>query len=185
MPFVFEETTIKDLIIISPRIFTDVRGYFYESFKESDFISAGIKEKFVQDNHSFSVKNVIRGLHFQKYPHGQGKLVRCIRGKVWDIAVDVRKNSKTFGKYFSIELSEENKKMIYIPPGFAHGFVSLTEHTEILYKCTAEYAQGSDGGIRWDDPELNIKWPVKKKDAIISDKDKALPYLSELKDIRI
>lgn len=185
MPFVFEETPLEGLYIITPKIFNDERGFFYENFKQSDFEKAGIKEKFIQDNHSFSVKNTIRGLHFQKSPHAQGKLVRCTRGIVMDVAVDLREKSKTFGKYYSIELSEENKKMFYLPPGFAHGFVVLSDTAEFLYKCTAEYAPLSDGGIRWDDPDIGVKWPLEKKDAIVSEKDSALPYLKDIRGSKI
>ena len=181
MPFIFEKTFIDNLLIITPKIFSDNRGFFYETFKQSDFERAGIKEKFVQDNHSFSVKGTIRGLHFQKKPFAQGKLVRCTKGLVWDVAVDLRKNSETFGKYFSIELSEENKQMLYVPPEFAHGFLTLSDTAEFLYKCTEEYSPEADGGIIWNDPEIGIRWPIDKKDIIISEKDALLPLLSQIK----
>ena len=181
MPFIFEKTFIEDLLVITPKIFSDNRGFFYENFKQSDFEKAGIKEKFVQDNHSLSAKGTLRGLHFQKKPFEQGKLVRCTKGLVWDVAVDLRKKSPTFGKYFSIELSEENKKMFYIPPGFAHGFLALSDNVEFLYKCTEEYSPKADAGIRWDDPEIGIKWPMDKNEVIISEKDALLPLLSQIK----
>jgi len=180
MPFTFEKTPIEGLILITPKLFSDDRGFFFESYKKSDYEIAGISEDFVQDNHSFSVKDSIRGLHFQKNPYAQGKLVRCITGTVWDIAVDLRKNSNSFGKYFSIELSEDNKRMFYIPPGFAHGFAVLSERAEFLYKCTAEYAPQSDCGIIWNDPDLGIKWPIRKEDAVLSQKDLSLKSLSQL-----
>ena len=180
MPFNFEETLIKGLVIITPDIFKDERGFFYETYKKSDFQKVGIKEEFLQDNQSFSVKNTIRGLHFQKEPYAQGKLVRCIYGSIWDVAVDLRKDSETYGKSYNIELSEENKKMIYIPPGFAHGFLVLSEKAEFLYKCTSEYAPQAEGGIRWDDPFFNIPWPVRREDVLISSKDEKLPYTNEL-----
>jgi len=185
MPFIFEKTFIDDLIIIAPKVFSDNRGFFYENFKQSDFEKAGIKEKFVQDNHSLSAKGTIRGLHFQKKPFSQGKLVRCTRGRVWDVAVDLRKDSPFFGKYFSIELSEANKQMLYVPPGFAHGFLALSDNAEFLYKCTEEYSPEADGGIRWDDPEIGIKWPIDKTEVIISEKDALLPLLSQIKDMDI
>jgi dTDP-4-dehydrorhamnose 3,5-epimerase len=185
MPFVFEKTFIDDLIIITPKIFSDKRGFFYENFKQSDFEKAGIKEKFIQDNHSLSAKGTIRGLHFQKKPFEQGKLVRCTKGCVWDVAVDLRKNSETFRKYFSIELSEENRQMLYIPPGFAHGFLALSDNAEFLYKCTKEYSPEADAGIRWNDPEISIKWPIDEKDIIISEKDALLPLLNQIKKTEI
>ena len=180
MPFTFEKTPIEGLLLITPKVFTDDRGFFFESYKKSDFEKAAIFEEFVQDNQSFSVKNSIRGLHFQKDPFGQGKLVRCIRGTVWDAAVDLRKNSASFGKYFGVELSDNNKKMLYIPSGFAHGFAVLSEKAEFLYKCTAEYAPQSDCGIIWNDPDIGIKWPVRAEDAVLSDKDLNLKPFSEV-----
>ena len=181
MPFVFEKTFIDDLLVIIPKIFSDKRGFLYETFKQSDFEKAGIKEKFIQDNHSLSTKGTIRGLHFQKKPFAQGKLVRCTKGRVWDVAVDLRKDSETFGKYFAIELSEENRQMLYLPPGFAHGFLVLSDNAEFLYKCTEEYSPEADAGIIWNDPEIGIKWPIDEKEIIISEKDAALPLLSQIK----
>jgi len=149
-----------------------------ETYKESEFAAAGIREHFVQDNHSRSKRGVLRGLHFQKPPHEQGKLVRVLAGRAWDVAVDLRPESKTYKKWFGIELSSENKKMLYIPAGFAHGFVTLSDEAELVYKCTAEYDKASDGGVRWEDPELAIEWPI--RDVIVSTKDAALPYLRKL-----
>ena len=179
MPFIFEKTFFENLIVITPKIFSDKRGFFYESFKQSDFEKAGIKERFVQDNHSISVKGTIRGLHFQKKTFAQGKLVRCTKGSAWDVVVDLRKKSNTFGQYFSIELSDNNKQMLYVPSGFAHGFLALSDHVEFLYKCTKEYSPETDTGIIWNDPEVGIKWPVDMKEIIISEKDASLPLLCE------
>ena len=161
MPFKFIETAIKDLLIIEPRVFKDDRGFFLESYKASDFKSAGITEYFSQDNHSLSSKNVLRGLHFQSSPHAQGKLVRVVKGAVWDVGIDLRPKSATYKRWYGLELTEENHKMFYIPAGFAHGF-SYSDRTIriFLYKCTAEYSPESDGGIRWDDPDIGVKWPI-------------------------
>jgi dTDP-4-dehydrorhamnose 3,5-epimerase len=149
-----------------------------ESFKASDFAAAGIAGVFVQDNHSVSSLGSVRGLHFQRPPHAQGKLVRVTRGRVWDVAVDIRGGSSTFGKWHGFELSAANRLMFWIPPGFAHGFVALDEGTELQYKCTAEYAPASEGGIRWDDPTLGIEWPL--KGAVVSEKDGKLPAFDPL-----
>ena len=176
MPFIFEKTPIEGLTVIKPRVFPDGRGFFVETYKESDFISAGITEKFVQDNHSSSVKGVLRGLHYQKNPFAQGKLVRVTRGCVWDVAVDLREKSATFGKWFGIKLDDVDRTMFYLPPGFAHGFVTLSDTAEFQYKCTAEYNKESEGGIIWNDSDLKIEWPC--DDVMVSDKDKILPSLS-------
>ena len=178
MPFTFTDGKIPGLIIVEPRVFPDDRGFFFESHKQSDFVESGIPGPFVQDNHSSSSRGVLRGLHFQTEPHAQGKLVRVTRGKLWDVAVDIRKGSSTFGKWQGIELSEANRCMFYIPPGFAHGFIALEDETELQYKCTAEYNAQADGGIRWDDPEIGIKWPI--TDVLVSPKDEELPYLKDL-----
>lgn len=162
---------IEGLYIIEPAVFSDERGYFMETYNQRDFEEAGLKMNFVQDNQSMSVKGVLRGLHFQKqYP--QGKLVRVVRGKVFDVAVDLRKDSKTYGRWFGVELSAENKKQFYIPEGFAHGFLVLSEEAEFCYKCTDFYHPGDEGGIKWDDPEIGIKWPLQDgTNLIISEKD--------------
>jgi len=178
VPFAFAATPIKGLLVVTPRVFPDERGFFIETFKESDFRKAGIDERFVQDNHSRSSRGTLRGLHFQRAPYAQGKLVRATRGRLWDVAVDLRPGSPTFKQWHGVELSEENRIMFYIPAGFAHGFVALEDNTELQYKCTSEYNQASDGGVRWDDPELAIAWPV--ADVLVSAKDAALPYLKEL-----
>ena len=162
---------IEGLYIIEPAVFPDERGYFMETYNQRDFEEAGLKMNFVQDNQSMSVKGVLRGLHFQKqYP--QGKLVRVVRGKVFDVAVDLRKDSKTYGRWFGVELSAENKKQFYIPEGFAHGFLVLSEEAEFCYKCTDFYHPGDEGGIKGDDPEIGIKWPLQDgTNLIISEKD--------------
>lgn len=164
------ETKIKGLYIIEPTIFGDKRGYFFESFNAEKFKKEiGADFDFVQDNESLSQKNVLRGLHFQAPPHAQGKLVRVSQGAVLDVAVDIRKDSSTYGQSETIVLSEENKRMFWIPPGFAHGFVALEDNTKFLYKCTSLYAPESEGTITWDDVELGIDWKV--GNPIISEKD--------------
>jgi dTDP-4-dehydrorhamnose 3,5-epimerase len=178
MPCTFEKTFIDGLLIVTPRVFPDERGFFLESYKASEFAAAGIREVFVQDNHSRSSRGVLRGLHFQKAPHAQAKLVRVTRGLVWDVAVDLRRGSPTYGKWLGLELGEDNRKMLYIPRGFAHGFVSLTDDAELQYKCSAEYNKDSDGGVRWDDPELAITWPL--PEVTFSEKDAALPLLRDI-----
>jgi dTDP-4-dehydrorhamnose 3,5-epimerase len=167
------KTKIPDLLIIKPDVFEDDRGYFFESYNREKFVQAGIDYKFVQDNESKSQKGVLRGLHFQNPPYAQGKLVRVMKGAVLDVAVDIRKNSPTYGKWASIELSESNKMMYWIPPGFAHGFVTLEDNTVFFYKCTNVYNKQSEGSIRWNDPALNIDW--KTKNPILSEKDKITP----------
>jgi dTDP-4-dehydrorhamnose 3,5-epimerase len=180
MPFTFTSCPIEGLFIVEPRVFFDERGFFMESYKESDFTLAGIQGPFVQDNHSRSSRGTLRGLHFQRPPYAQGKLVRVTRGAVWDVAVDLRPGSETFGKWFGIELSEANKKLFWIPAGFAHGFVALVDNTELQYKCTAEYHAASDGGVRWDDPDISIPWPDLGLSYIISEKDRKLPFLKDI-----
>jgi len=177
MPSTFKRLEIKDVILIEPRLFPDDRGYFLESYKCSEFAENGITESFMQDNHSLSTKGVIRGLHFQKSPKSQSKIVRVVKGAIWDVAVDMRRDSPTFGRYVAEELSEENHRMLYIPEGFAHGFVTLTEEAHLLYKCSREYAPECDAGVRFDDPTINIKWPF--SDFIVSEKDKKLPFLKD------
>jgi dTDP-4-dehydrorhamnose 3,5-epimerase len=178
MPFTFEKTIIPGLIVVRPRVFPDGRGFFVETYKESDFVNNGINVKFKQDNHSCSSKGVLRGLHLQKGSHAQGKLVRVTAGKVWDVAVDLRPDSPTFKKWYGIELSSENKTMFYIPPGFAHGFVTLEDNTEFMYKCTEEFNKESEGAVRWNDPEIAIEWPL--TDVLVSDKDAENPLLKDI-----
>lgn len=177
MTYQVEEVEIEGLKIITPPVFQDDRGYFFETYKKSVFEEIGIPAQFLQDNESCSKKNVLRGLHFQKPPFDQGKLVRVIKGAVLDVAVDIRKNSPTFGKYFSVLLSEKNKKMFWIPPGFAHGFLSLEEDTIFSYKCTNVYDKESEGAVLWNDPAINIQWNVQQP--IVSEKDAAAPLLQD------
>jgi dTDP-4-dehydrorhamnose 3,5-epimerase len=181
MPFTFTKAPIEGLVIIEPRAFPDERGFFMESYKQSDFEKAGVLGPFVQDNHSRSKRGVLRGLHFQRPPYAQGKLVRVSRGCAWDVAVDLREGSPTFGKYFALELSESNRLMFWIPAGFAHGFLALEDDTELQYKCTAEYNTESDGGLRWNDPDIAIAWPDIGIPPIVSSKDAALPLLREVR----
>jgi len=171
------ETRIPDLYVVKPTVFKDNRGYFFESYNKEAFLRSGIDQNFVQDNESKSAKGVLRGLHFQKPPFAQGKLVRVIKGAVRDVAVDLRKSSPTYGQWASIDLTEENKWMYWVPPGFAHGFVTLEEDTVFFYKCTNVYNKASEGSIRWDDPDLNIDWGI--ENPILSDKDKVSPLFKD------
>jgi dTDP-4-dehydrorhamnose 3,5-epimerase len=177
MPFKFSRLEIPDIILVEPLSFKDNRGVFMELYKYSDFARAGIKEYFLQDNYSRSVKNVLRGLHYQKYPRAQGKLVRCLKGRVFDVAVDIRNGSPTYGRWVGVELSENNNLMLYIPPAFAHGFLVLSSFAEVLYECTEEYSPEDDRGIIWNDPDIRINWPVKKP--ILSEKDRRHPLLKD------
>jgi dTDP-4-dehydrorhamnose 3,5-epimerase len=170
MPFSFERTTISDVIVVTPRVFRDERGFFLETYKRSEFRVAGITEDFVQDNRSYSTMGVIRGLHYQTDPAAQGKLVCVIAGTIFDVAVDIRKDSPAFGKWIGIELSAKNRKMLYIPTGFAHGFAVMSETAEVTYKVTSEYSAEHEAGILWNDPEIGIKWPV--NNPLVSAKDK-------------
>lgn len=174
----FIRTAIHDVILIKPKAFGDDRGFFMESYRKSLFHENGITEEFIQDNHSKSAKGVLRGLHYQLNPKAQGKLVRCVSGSVFDVAVDIRRNSPTFGKWVGYELSEENRQMLWIPAGFAHGFVTLEDNTEFLYKTTGEYAPECDRGIRYDDPAIGIEWP-KLDNLLLSEKDKNQPLLQD------
>ncbi|WP_367071142.1 dTDP-4-dehydrorhamnose 3,5-epimerase [Enterobacter roggenkampii] len=171
---------IEGPLLIDVDVFKDERGFFLESFNKEKFSEiAGIKYEFVQDNHSASTKNVLRGLHYQVAPNEQGKLVRCIVGKVYDVAVDIRENSPTFGKYIGVYLSEESKSQFWIPPGFAHGFLVMSDRAEFAYKTTGYYSKVDERGIKWDDPSLDIKWPL--IDApILSEKDKSQPLLKDI-----
>ncbi len=175
----FEKRKLEGLMLISPRIFTDARGFFIENYKKRDFTLAGIPDDFVQENHSKSAKGVLRGLHFQRGTAAQGKLLRCFSGAILDVAVDIRRGSPTFGKWEAVELTAENSQMLYMPPGFAHGFLVLSETAEILYKCTAEYSPKDEGGVLWNDPAIGIDWGV--KEPILSPKDADLPLLKDAK----
>ncbi len=170
-------TSIKDLYIIEPQVFGDSRGYFMESYSEQDFKAAGLHMQFVQDNESRSKKGVLRGLHFQTQ-HTQGKLVRVVEGEVYDVAVDLRKGSPTFGKWEGVLLSAENKRQFYVPEGFAHGFLVLSDVATFQYKCTDYYAPEYDGGIRWNDPDIGIEWPLEDiEEVLLSEKDQKQPSL--------
>lgn len=177
MPFKFSCLEIPDVILVEPEFFIDRRGLFMETYKYSDFLKAGIKEYFVQDNYSKSTRNVLRGLHYQKNPDAQGKLVKCLRGLIFDVAVDIRVGSPNYGRWVGYELSEDNNLMLYIPPGFAHGFISLSESAEVTYKCTKEYSPVNERGIIWNDPDIGIRWPI--EDPIISDNDRGYPRLRD------
>ena len=179
MPFTFERLDIEDVILVKPKIFGDDRGFFMESYKKSEFVKNGITQEFNQDNHSKSSARVLRGLHYQAQPHSQAKLVRCSRGRIFDVAVDLRPNSKTFTKYVKVELSEENKHMLYIPEGFAHGFVVLSEEAELLYKASGEYSPKHDRGLLWSDDRINIDWGI-DFEPILSEKDKNQPCLENI-----
>ena len=179
MPFEFEKQSIEDIILVKPKVFGDNRGFFMESYKKSEFIKNGIDIEFQQDNHSKSSAKVLRGLHYQAKPYEQAKLVRCITGKIYDIAVDIRPNSKTFGQYVKVELSEDNKNMLYIPKGFAHGFVVLSSEAELLYKASGEYNPKADRGILWSDKDLNIDWGI-DFEPILSEKDQNQPKLKDI-----
>lgn len=178
--FNFDKTTIDGVYIIEPKVFGDNRGYFMESYNREHFAEVGLNMTFVQDNESKSSKGVLRGLHFQRN-HSQGKLVRVTKGEVFDVAVDLRTGSETYGKWEGVILSEENKKQFYIPEGFAHGFLVLSDEAIFNYKCTDFYFPEHDGGIMWNDPDINIEWPLDGiKNIILSEKDKHHPYLKEL-----
>ena len=173
-------TRIPDVMVVEPKVFGDARGFFYASFNQAAFNAAtGTAFTFVQDNHSRSSQGVLRGLHYQLPPHAQGKLVRVVRGAVWDVAVDIRQGSPTFGQWVGQELTEDNHKQFWIPPGFAHGFVVLSESADFLYKTTNYYAPQSDRGIAWNDPDLDIAWPNLGMDFVLSDKDRQQPALRQ------
>ncbi|MCX8028769.1 MAG: dTDP-4-dehydrorhamnose 3,5-epimerase [Brevinematales bacterium] len=180
--FDVKETNLEGVVIIEPKVFKDERGFFLESWNEKVFQEIGLNFKFVQDNHSRSLKGVIRGLHFQD-PFPQGKLVRVVRGMIFDVAVDIRKGSPTFGKWVSVYLSDENLKMLYIPEGFAHGFLVVSDIADVLYKTTEFYYPEYDKGIVWNDKDINIKWPLEEFgiiNPIISTKDSNLPRLRDI-----
>lgn len=179
MPFEFIKQEIEDVILVKPKVFGDNRGFFMESYKKSDFFENGITVEFNQDNHSKSTAHVLRGLHYQATPYGQAKLVHCSKGRIYDVAVDLRPESKTFKKYVKVELSEENKQMLFIPEGFAHGFVVLSEEAELLYKASGEYNPQADRGLLWNDKEININWEI-DFEPILSEKDKIQPTLKEI-----
>ena len=175
----YKETAIKGVYIIEPRVFDDARGYFFEAWKQAEFEEHVGKVTFVQDNESKSSRGVLRGLHFQKGDASQAKLVRVIKGSVVDVAVDLRRSSATFGPHGMVELSDANKRQLFIPRGFAHGFLVLSDEAIFTYKVDNPYAPHADGGIRWDDPELGIAWPTEGLDVLTSDKDLRLPLLKD------
>lgn len=176
------KTHIEGVTVIEPKVFSDSRGCFFESFSERDFAEKVGPVRFVQDNESRSVYGVIRGLHFQKHPHAQAKLVRVVKGKVLDVAVDLRKDSPTFGQHVAMELSDENRRQMFIPRGFAHGFSVLSEEAVFQYKCDSYYAPESEGSLVWNDPDLNIDWNVPAGSEILSDKDRMNPRLKDIID---
>ena len=173
------KTEINDILIIEPKVFGDNRGYFFESFSEKDFSSQVREVKFVQDNESKSRYGVLRGLHFQKPPHAQSKLVRVVKGAVLDVAVDIRRGSPTFGQHVAVELTEDNHRQLFIPRGFAHGFAVLSEEVIFQYKCDNFYAPQSEGAIAWDDPDLEIDWRIPVDKVVLSEKDMANPRLKD------
>ena len=178
----FEKTKLEGVVIITPDVFGDHRGFFMESWSEHKMEEAGLRYNFVQDNHSMSsVKGTLRGIHFQKGDKAQAKLVRCVKGAVLDVAVDLRHESTTYKQWIAVELSAENKKQLMIPRGFGHGFVTLTDEVEFLYKADNYYAPEADGGIRWNDPEIGVDWGIEKP--ILSAKDEKNPFLKELGEV--
>jgi dTDP-4-dehydrorhamnose 3,5-epimerase len=176
------ETDIRGMCVLEPKLFSDERGFFLETYNESVFRSLGITESFVQDNHSCSVKGTLRGLHYQ-LKHAQAKLCRVVRGEVMDVAVDIRRRSPTFGRYFALRLSAENKLQLYIPPGLAHGFLVLSDSAEFLYKCSDFYHPEDEYGIAWNDPEIGIPWPI--KEPVLSVKDQQNLFLSAVPPDRL
>jgi len=174
MNLTVEKTPLEGLLLVKPRVLRDARGFFLESYNQATFAAAGIDTVFVQDNHSKSSKGTLRGLHFQATP-GQAKLVRCAVGAIWDVAVDIRPESPTFGRHFGVELTPEEAHMLFVPVGFAHGFVVLSDTAEVLYKCSNVYNPATEAGIAWDDPTLNVAWPVQGIELLLSERDKTNP----------
>lgn len=177
MPIYIDSTSIEGVKILTPCVYGDERGFFMESWNKRDFAQVA-NTTFIQDNHSRSKKGVVRGLHFQLPPHAQAKLVRCIVGSIFDVAVDIRRSSPTFGQWVGVELSAENKKQLWIPEGFAHGFVALTDYAEVFYKTNEYWHKESEGSIRWDDPTLNIQWPL-DVNPCLSEKDAVAPFFKD------
>jgi dTDP-4-dehydrorhamnose 3,5-epimerase len=179
MPFTFHPTALPGVTIVEPAVFGDDRGFFMETYKRSDFVAAGIDLPFVQENHSRSVRGTLRGLHAQRPPRAQGKLVRAIEGEVFDVAVDIRPDSPTFGRWVSVVLSQENRRSVFVPAGYAHGFCVISDEAQVIYKTTDEYAPETEYGVRWDDPTLAIPWPVKTPR--LSSRDTQWPLLRDLR----
>ncbi|MCA9926118.1 MAG: dTDP-4-dehydrorhamnose 3,5-epimerase [Anaerolineales bacterium] len=177
MPFQFQQLQIPDVILVKPQVFGDKRGFFKEVFQQSEFAQNGIFLPFVQDNYSFSAYGVLRGLHYQKPPFAQGKLLMAVRGEIFDVAVDIRRGSPTYGQWVGEVLSENNHQMLYVPPGFAHGFCVLSKEAALSYKVTAPYAADYEKGILWNDPSIGIEWPIDSP--ILSDRDVALPLMED------
>ncbi|WP_412063576.1 dTDP-4-dehydrorhamnose 3,5-epimerase [Rubrivirga sp. IMCC45206] len=172
-------TRLPGVLLVEPRVFEDERGYFLERFHADRYAEAGMPGPWVQDNHSRSRRGVVRGLHFQRRCP-QGKLVEVVRGAIYDVVLDLRAGSPTFGEWEGVELSDATHRQLWVPPGFAHGFAVVSETADVLYRCTAGYEPGDEGGVRWDDPALGIDWPVAREEAVVSEKDRALPWLASL-----
>ena len=177
----FTPTEIPEVLLIEPKVFRDARGFFLEDYRKDAFAAQGLRADFVQDNHSLSLKGALRGLHYQVAPKAQAKLVRVVRGEVFDVVVDIRPGSKTFGRHVSEVLTAENKKMLFVPAGFAHGYLTLSDEAEFLYKVSAYYSPEHERGLRWDDPALGIRWPKLEAPYLFSEKDKKFPGLKESK----
>lgn len=178
MPFAVQSTDLPGVLILTPKVFRDPRGFFMETYKQSDFAAAGLSEPFVQENHSRSTRGVLRGLHYQRPPRAQGKLIRVIHGEIFDVAVDIRPESSTRGRWVGISLNADEPRMVFVPSWCAHGFCVVSSEAEVVYKTTAEYAPELEGGLRWDDESLNIPWPV--SDPVLSDRDLGWPSLKDL-----
>lgn len=177
-----ENTNLPGVVVITPQVFGDDRGFFMETYNSAKTSEAGVPEVFVQDNHSRSTQGVLRGLHFQ-YPQWQGKLVRAISGEIFDVAVDMRSDSETYGKWFGILLNDENKQQLYVPPGFAHGFCVTSDIADVAYKCTSDYQPNQDTGFLWNDPEIGIEWPI--ENPLLSEKDAKLGKFSDLSSFKV
>jgi dTDP-4-dehydrorhamnose 3,5-epimerase len=177
MPFRFERLKIPDVVVVEPTVFPDERGSFMETYKYSDYAAHGIKDLFIQENHSHSPRRILRGLHYQKSPKAQGKLVRIVVGEIFDVAVDIRRGSATYGEWVGAVISAKNNRILYVPPGFAHGFCVLSEEAEMIYKVTEEYAPEYEAGILWNDADLGVRWPI--ENPILSPRDRAWPPLKE------
>lgn len=180
MPWVFEQAELPGVVVVTPPLFEDERGFFQETYSERAFHANGIDDPFVQDNHSWSKRaGTLRGIHFQTDPEAQAKLVRCIRGRVLDVAVDLRRSSPHFGRWCGVELSARNHKQIYVPAGFGHAFLTLEDDTDVLYRVSQHYSKDHDAAIRWNDPDIAVAWPLGEADVILSQKDAAAPLLRD------
>jgi dTDP-4-dehydrorhamnose 3,5-epimerase len=180
MSILIEKTPIEGLVVVKPRVFRDARGFFAETYNRERFAEAGLGLEFVQDNHSLSARGTLRGLHFQTTP-GQAKMVRCTRGRIWDVAVDIRPGSPTFGRHHAVELTPDDMAMFFVPVGFAHGFLVLSEEAEVQYKCSNVYNPATESGIAWNDPDLNVPWPLEGIDPLLSERDKSNQSFAEWK----